>query len=108
MPVSDLLEKSRVIRQAPGERCYHIFYQIYSGQIPGLKEKLLLDQELRYYHAVSQAELTIDGVDDKEEMKLADVKIFFALLLQLKHTVVLIVGILRYLGIHSGRKNGCV
>lgn len=69
----DLLEKSRVIRQAPGERCYHIFYQIMSGQVPGLKEKCLLDQDLRYYHFVAQAELTIDGMDDKEEMKLTDV-----------------------------------
>ncbi|KAE9549706.1 hypothetical protein FO519_007082 [Halicephalobus sp. NKZ332] len=67
-----LLEKSRVIRQAPGERCYHIFYQIFSEQIAGLKEKLLLDRPLRDYWFVAQAELAIDGVDDKEECQLTD------------------------------------
>ncbi|KAI6223717.1 hypothetical protein M3Y99_01432700 [Aphelenchoides fujianensis] len=65
-----LLEKSRVVRQAPGERCYHIFYQIMSGNDPQLRSKLKLTNELKYYHFCSQAELTIEGVDDKEEMRL--------------------------------------
>uniref|UniRef100_A0A1I8EED0 Myosin motor domain-containing protein n=1 Tax=Wuchereria bancrofti TaxID=6293 RepID=A0A1I8EED0_WUCBA len=67
-----LLEKSRVIKQAPGERCYHIFYQIMSGQIAGLKEKLFLTREIRDYHLISQAEVTIDDVNDKEEMRITD------------------------------------
>ncbi|MFH4975662.1 hypothetical protein AB6A40_002371 [Gnathostoma spinigerum] len=67
-----LLEKSRVIRQAPGERCYHIFYQIYSDNIPTLKKKLLLDAPLKNYWFVAQAELAIEGVDDKEEHRLTD------------------------------------
>jgi myosin heavy subunit len=56
-----------VIRQAPGERCYHIFYQVHSGFIPTLKKDLLLDIPLKDYWFVAQAELQIDGVDDKEE-----------------------------------------
>ncbi|VDD85927.1 unnamed protein product [Enterobius vermicularis] len=67
-----LLEKSRVIRQAPGERCYHIFYQLHSGYVPTLKKDLLLDKPLKDYYFVAQAELTIDGVDDKEEHQLTD------------------------------------
>uniref|UniRef100_A0A158R688 Myosin motor domain-containing protein n=1 Tax=Syphacia muris TaxID=451379 RepID=A0A158R688_9BILA len=67
-----LLEKSRVIRQAPGERCYHIFYQMTSDLIPDLKEKLLLDRPMRDYWFVAQAELTVDGMDDKEEFALTD------------------------------------
>ncbi|CAJ0592148.1 unnamed protein product [Cylicocyclus nassatus] len=67
-----LLEKSRVIKQAPGERCYHIFYQLYSGAIEGLKEKFMLTRPIKDYHFVAQAEVTIDGVNDKEEMLLTD------------------------------------
>ncbi|CAJ0577888.1 unnamed protein product, partial [Mesorhabditis spiculigera] len=64
-----LLEKSRVIRQAPGERCYHIFYQIFTGFVPGLKEKLLLDKPIKEYWFVAQAELTVDGINDTEEFQ---------------------------------------
>ncbi|KAL3101299.1 hypothetical protein niasHT_028055 [Heterodera trifolii] len=64
-----LLEKSRVVRQAPGERSYHIFYQINSGFNPGLTGQLKLTNPLSYYHFSSQAELTIEGVDDKDEFR---------------------------------------
>uniref|UniRef100_A0A914HJT9 Myosin-3 n=1 Tax=Globodera rostochiensis TaxID=31243 RepID=A0A914HJT9_GLORO len=65
-----LLEKSRVVRQAPGERSYHIFYQIKSGFNPNLVEQLKLTNPLSYYHFSSQAELTIEGVDDKDECRI--------------------------------------
>jgi myosin heavy chain 6/7 len=67
-----LLEKSRVIRQAPGERCYHIFYQIFSGAFPDLKGKLQLTKPLKDYWFVAQAELSIEGVDDVEEHQMTD------------------------------------
>ena len=59
-----------MIRQAPGERCYHIFYQIFSGQVPSLIKDLLLDKPVKDYYFIAQAELTIDGIDDKEEVRL--------------------------------------
>jgi myosin heavy chain 6/7 len=67
-----LLEKSRVIRQAPGERCYHIFYQLFSDFLPNLKKDLLLDKPVKDYWFIAQAEVQIDGVNDKEEHGLTD------------------------------------
>lgn len=37
-----------------------------------LPEKLLLDRPIKEYHFVAQAEITIDGVDDKEEMQITN------------------------------------
>ncbi|CAL1262322.1 unnamed protein product [Larinioides sclopetarius] len=67
-----LLEKARVISQQPLERSYHIFYQIMSGKIKNLKEKLLLTDDIHDYHFVSQGKIDIPGVDDAEEMRLTD------------------------------------
>ncbi|XP_065312696.1 myosin heavy chain, striated muscle-like isoform X2 [Gordionus sp. m RMFG-2023] len=69
---SYLLEKSRVIFQQAAERSYHIFYQIMSGAISGLKEQLFLSDNPKDYAFSSQGKTSIEGVDDKEEMKLTD------------------------------------
>ncbi|XP_076337304.1 myosin heavy chain, muscle-like isoform X5 [Tachypleus tridentatus] len=67
-----LLEKARVISQQPLERSYHIFYQLMSGRIEGLKEKLLVSNDIHDYHFVSQGKTDIPGVDDSEEMHITD------------------------------------
>merc|ERR1719209_2282174 len=67
-----LLEKARVISQQPLERSYHIFYQIMSGAINGLKENCCLSNNIKDYHYVSQGKTDIPGVDDAEELTLTD------------------------------------
>ncbi|XP_014666990.1 PREDICTED: myosin heavy chain, muscle-like, partial [Priapulus caudatus] len=69
---SYLLEKSRVVSQAPLERSYHIFYQLPSGAIDGMKDKCLLQNDVSTYYFIAQGKTYIDGVDDAEEMKLTD------------------------------------
>lgn len=43
-----------------------------SGAISGLKEKLFLTRDVKEYSFVSQAEVTIEGVNDAEEMQITD------------------------------------
>lgn len=38
-------------------------------------EKLCLKHPVKYYHYISQAELKIADMDDKEQMKITDVRI---------------------------------
>ncbi|CAD7085898.1 unnamed protein product [Hermetia illucens] len=67
-----LLEKARVISQQPLERSYHIFYQIMSGSVPGVKDSCLLSNDIMDYFIVSQGKTTIPNVDDGEEFVLTD------------------------------------
>ncbi|XP_071578974.1 myosin heavy chain, muscle-like isoform X1 [Temnothorax nylanderi] len=67
-----LLEKARVISQQTLERSYHIFYQIMSGSVKGLKEMCLLSNKITDYYFVSQGKTTIPGLDDGEELLVTD------------------------------------
>ncbi|XP_035775730.1 myosin heavy chain, muscle-like isoform X8 [Anopheles albimanus] len=67
-----LLEKARVISQQSLERSYHIFYQIMSGSVKGLKEMCFLSNDIYDYNSVSQGKITIPNVDDGEECLLTD------------------------------------
>ncbi|KAM9798824.1 myosin, heavy chain 7B, cardiac muscle, beta a [Syngnathus typhle] len=63
-----LLEKSRVIFQQPGERSYHIYYQIMSQKKPELLDMLLVSSNPYDYHFCSQGVTTVENLDDGQEL----------------------------------------
>ena len=67
-----LLEKSRLTFQAELERCYHSFYNIMSDQVPDIKAKCLLTNDIYDYWWVSQGKTTVESINDKEDMMFAD------------------------------------
>merc|ERR1712213_151725 len=66
-----LLEKSRLTFQTELERCYHSFYNIMSDQVPDIKEKCHLSNDIYDYWWVSQGKTTVPSIDDKEDMMFA-------------------------------------
>merc|ERR1712165_674670 len=66
-----LLEKSRLTFQAELERCYHSFYNIMSDEVPDIKEKCHLSNDIYDYWWVSQGKTTVPSIDDKEDMMYA-------------------------------------
>uniref|UniRef100_A0A671PFZ9 Myosin-7-like n=1 Tax=Sinocyclocheilus anshuiensis TaxID=1608454 RepID=A0A671PFZ9_9TELE len=68
----NLLEKSRVIFQQPGERSYHIYYQIMSQKKPELLDMLLVSSNPYDYHFCSQGVTTVENMDDGQELMATD------------------------------------
>ncbi|XP_073112691.1 myosin-1 isoform X1 [Elaeis guineensis] len=64
-----LLEKSRVVQCAIGERSYHIFYQLCAGASLSLREKLNLRKADEYKYLKQSNCYSIVGVDDAERFR---------------------------------------
>ncbi|KAL8127189.1 hypothetical protein AgCh_014199 [Apium graveolens] len=62
-----LLEKSRVVHLASGERSYHIFYQLCAGAPSALKEKLNLKAACEYKYLNQNGCLGVNNVDDAQK-----------------------------------------
>ncbi|TPX32450.1 hypothetical protein SmJEL517_g04454 [Synchytrium microbalum] len=63
-----LLEKSRVVQPADGERSFHIFYQLLRSEDQSLLQKLKLTSNISDYEYLSKSNCdTVPGVDDKVE-----------------------------------------
>ncbi|KAK8627115.1 hypothetical protein V6N13_134740 [Hibiscus sabdariffa] len=62
-----LLEKSRVVQCAEGERSYHIFYQLCAGAPRALKDKLNLKDVGEYNYLKQSNCYSITGVNDSEQ-----------------------------------------
>lgn len=54
------------------ERNFHIFYQLLSPAFPELHSTLLVTPDAGLYSMINQGVLTVDGIDDVEEMKACD------------------------------------
>ncbi|XP_074598828.1 myosin heavy chain 10 [Brevipalpus obovatus] len=63
-----LLEKSRTIRQAVDERCFHIFYQLLNGASPDQSKEYLLE-DVKNYTFLTHGNVPVPGVDDAFEFK---------------------------------------
>ncbi|XP_059301150.1 myosin-2-like isoform X2 [Lycium ferocissimum] len=62
-----LLEKSRVVQLACGERSYHIFYQLCAGAPSALRDKLKLKGASEYNFLYQTDSLVIHDVDDAKK-----------------------------------------
>merc|ERR1719394_1739609 len=60
-----LLEKARIIRQAPDERTFHIFYQLLTGASQELKSQMILE-DARNYTFMTKGAVSVAGLPDAD------------------------------------------
>ncbi|KAL8184814.1 UNVERIFIED_CONTAM: Unconventional myosin-Ie, partial [Gekko kuhli] len=64
-----LLEKSRVVSQNPGERSFHIYYQLLEGASPEQRENLGVTTPDYYYYLNQSASYKVDDMNDPQEFQ---------------------------------------
>merc|ERR1719350_1510688 len=64
-----LLEKARIIRQAPDERTFHVFYQLLTGASQELKSQMILE-DARNYTFMTKGAVRVPGIEDVEEFQM--------------------------------------
>eukprot|EP01102_Stenamoeba_stenopodia_P010425 TRINITY_DN313_c0_g1_i3.p1 TRINITY_DN313_c0_g1~~TRINITY_DN313_c0_g1_i3.p1 ORF type:complete len:1065 (+),score=294.08 TRINITY_DN313_c0_g1_i3:655-3849(+) len=62
-----LLEKSRVVFQTPGERSFHIFYQLLAGASDDEAQRWQLYSPENFTYLSASGCYTVDGMNDSEE-----------------------------------------
>lgn len=67
--VQYLLEKSRLVHQAEGERNYHIFYDLCAGanMDPAVKEKFRISDPDQYAYLNQSGVTTVEGINDERD-----------------------------------------
>ncbi|KAL6031097.1 hypothetical protein STEG23_001911 [Scotinomys teguina] len=64
-----LLEKSRVVMRNPGERSFHIFYQLIEGASAEQRQSLGITNMDYYYYLSLSGSYKVDDIDDKREFQ---------------------------------------
>uniref|UniRef100_A0A452QQI2 Myosin IE n=1 Tax=Ursus americanus TaxID=9643 RepID=A0A452QQI2_URSAM len=64
-----LLEKSRVVMRNPGERSFHIFYQLIEGASAEQKHSLGVTSMDYYYYLSLSGSYKVDDIDDRREFQ---------------------------------------
>ncbi|XP_049440710.1 myosin IEb [Epinephelus fuscoguttatus] len=62
-----LLEKSRVVSQNPGERSFHIYYQLLEGASAEQRENLGVTTPDYYFYLNQSGTYTVEDINDKKE-----------------------------------------